>query len=306
MNIPWEDVHLLLAVADSGSFSAAARKLRVAQPTISRRLADVEARLGEPLFVRRIDGVGLTSFGERLMAPARNMAEWANELGRAIEARETKPQGVVRLTAPPGVAFDFVAPFAVWLRSRLPGVTLEVVSTIQYLDLVRRDADLALRMQRPTQRDLVVLASHEEDVGVFAARSYIDRRPRGFGVADIDWIGWAPPRDHLSPNPELAAVIPGFRPVFASDDFLVQLAAAEAGIGAIFLGRNRNRSRLASPSALEEIPLDLGRRFRGEVHLVAARAALLIPRVKAVAELLAHELVRLRKGASERQKKVKA
>jgi DNA-binding transcriptional LysR family regulator len=77
MNIPWEDVRLFLAVAEAGSLSAASKRLHTTQPTVSRRLAELEATLGEPLFVRNAQGIALTSFGERLVEPSRRMAEWA-------------------------------------------------------------------------------------------------------------------------------------------------------------------------------------------------------------------------------------
>ena len=108
----WEDMRLFLAVVETGSLSAAARRLRIAQPTVSRRLAEIEATLGDVLFVRSVEGTAPTSFGERLVEPARRMAEWAGELERAAARADTSPRGVVRLTAAPGVAFDFVAPFA--------------------------------------------------------------------------------------------------------------------------------------------------------------------------------------------------
>ena len=81
-------------------------------------------------------------------------------------------------------------------------------------------------------------------------------------------------------------MIPSFRPVFASDDFLVQLRAAEAGIGAIFLGRARHRF---SSSSLVELDVDVGD-LRRSLYLVCARRALDIPRVRAVADLLVREL----------------
>ena len=106
MDISWDDARLFLAVADAGSLSAAAKKLRVAQPTVSRRLAELEASLGEPLFVRSVEGATPTSFAEKLLVPARRMAEWAAELSHAAEKADASPRGVVRITAPPGVAFD--------------------------------------------------------------------------------------------------------------------------------------------------------------------------------------------------------
>jgi DNA-binding transcriptional LysR family regulator len=287
MDIPWDDVRLFLAVAESGSLSAAARRLRIAQPTASRRLAELEATLGETLFLRGVGGTALTSYGERLVEPARRMAEWAGDIERAADRRDTRPRGVVRLTAPPGIAAEFVAPFAAFAKERLPDVRLEVIATVHYLDLSRREADLALRMERPRQRDLVTLFSLEHEVAAYAAPKYIAGLRRRYGLADVDWIAWAPPLEQLSPNRELCTLIAGFSPVFASDNFLVQLRAAEAGVGAIFLPRVRHR--FSRDAILEELDVDIGR-VSTALHLVCARSALDIPRVRAVAELIRSEL----------------
>ncbi len=286
MDIPWEDVRLFLAVAEAGSVSAASKRLRTTQPTVSRRLAEIEATLGEPLFLRSAQGITLTPFGESLLEPSRRMAEWAAEVDRAADRRETAPRGVVRVTAPPGLAFEVVAPFAAWMRSKLPDVRLDVRATIQYLDLSRREADLALRFGDPAQRDVLSLASLELEVGAFAAPEYVATLPRRYGVADVAWIAWSPPFEDVSPNPELARLIPGFRPAFACDDYLVQLRAAEAGVGAMFLGRVAHRFW---QSRLVELDLDLPP-VRRTLHVACSRSALEIPRVRAVADLLVAEV----------------
>ena len=208
MNIPWEDVRLFLAVAEAGSLSAASKQLETTQPTVSRRLAELEAMLGEPLFVRSVQGISLTSYGERLVEPSRRMAECAAEVDRAAEKRETSPHGVVRVTAPPHVAFDLLAPFAAWMRGKLPGVSLEVRASVAYLDLSRREADLALRFGEIAQRDVVSLVSLEVEVGAFAAPEYVATLPRRYGLADVAWVAWAPPFADVSPNPELARMVP--------------------------------------------------------------------------------------------------
>ena len=297
VHIPWEEVQLFLAIAEARSVSAAARRLKITQPTASRRLSQLEALLGERLFVRSVEGVSLTPFAERMLEPARRMAEWAGEVDRAAAHAETSPRGVVRITAPPGIAFELLAPFAARLRGALPDVTLEVVSSIQYVDLVRREADLALRVSAGTGKDLVTVASLTHGVGVFGSPEYGRSLPKKPRPTDIAWIGWAPPLDHLAPNPELARMIPDFRPVFASDDFLVQLRAAEAGIGAIFLGRARHRF---STSSLVELDVDVGP-IQRSLHLVCARSALDIPRVRAVADLLVRELDRAEEAPRTRR-----
>jgi DNA-binding transcriptional LysR family regulator len=287
MHISWDDLQLFLAVADAGSLTAAAKQLRVTQPTASRRLAGLESSLGEALFVREVSGVVLTSFGQRILEPARRMAEWAGETERVAQGGQTKPEGVVRITAPPGIAFDFVAPFAAWLVTKLPDIRLEVVSTVNYLDIARREADLALRMQAPTQRDIVSVASVAFEVLPHATKAYVSKLPKPAKPKDVDWIGWAPPLDHLSPNAELARMVPGFRPSFASDDFLVQFRAAASGVGAIFLARMRHR--FSTDVGLVPVPVALPR-IRGSLHLACAKSALDIPRIRAVSDLLATEI----------------
>src|SRR6476661_1431402 len=125
MDASWDDVRIFLAVAEAGSVSGAARQLRVGQPTVSRRLAEMERTIGSRLFVRAVSGATLTSAGERLLAPAKKMAEWAGEVARAAEANDAAPQGLVRITATPFTCFDFLAPFAAWLSSRHPSLRLE-------------------------------------------------------------------------------------------------------------------------------------------------------------------------------------
>ena len=287
MHIPWGDVQLFLAIAETGSLSAAAKRLLVTQPTVSRRLAELESEIGEPLFERSVEGTALTSFGERMVEPARRMAEDAGELERIAEGADAKPRGIVRITAAPGVAFDRLAPFATHLRSVLPDVRLEIISTTAYVDLARREADLALRFDRPPQRDLVLLATLADRVAAFATRGYIAKLPTRYQVSDVDWIGWPPALAHLPPNPQLAKVVPGFQPIFTSDDFLVQLRAAEAGVGAIFLGHAR--SKRALPTSLVPLALDFGK-LTTTTYLVCAKSALGIARVRAVADLLVADL----------------
>src|SRR5690606_4650588 len=111
---------------------------------------------------------------------------------------------------------------------------------------------LALRTRKP-HGDLVVVADVLVPVAAFASPSYAAKLPKGYKLADVDWIAWSAPYTQVSPNPELAAMIPGFRPVFTSDNYLVQWRAAEAGVGAMILGR------LTHPFARQTglVPLDL-------------------------------------------------
>lgn len=287
MHIPWEAVQLFLAAVDHKSLAKAAKALGVTQPTVSRRLAELEAAVGDALFARSVEGVTLTAAGERLLPSARIMAEGYGELSRVAAGSSTTPSGVVQVSAPPGIAHELLAPFALRLRKALPDIRLSINATVRQVDLVRREADLALRASKPVTRDLVTVASVEEPVGAFASPAYVKSLGRSPAVADVDWIAWPASHAEIPPNPQLAARIPDFAPAFAADDFLVQLRAAQVGVGAIIL--STKTSRLDERSGLVPVPVALGPLKVG-IHLVCARSALSIPRVRAVADLLATEL----------------
>ena len=288
MDIPWDDLRLFLAVAEGGSVSAAARRLRMGQSTVSRRLQAIEHSLGASLFRRSVSGTALSATGERLLAPARKMAEFAGEAGRAAEKRDHSPRGLVRITSTPLISFQFLAPFAAHVARRHSDLRLEVLSTMSYLDLHRGEAELALRLQPPAHEDLVVVSTLRIPGAAFVARTLKAKLPARPKLADIPWIMWAPPFDAMPPNPLLRAKIPGLVPAFSSDNILVNLAAAEAGLGAIVLGRTK--PRYSRPNALVPLALDLGPAADMTLYLLCTRSALDIARVRAVADLLVAEL----------------
>lgn len=288
MDIPWDDVRLFLAVAEAGSLNKAAKVLRLGQPTVSRRLAALEYTLGASLFRRGVQGVALTTAGERLVAPARKMAEWAGEVGRAAEARDQSPRGLVRVTSAPWACFDFLAPFAGHVAKKHPGLRLEVLSAMAYLDLTRGEADLALRPKPPTQPELTVVKALTLQNHVLVSKALLARLPKKPALTDLPWVAWAPPYDALPPNPQLEQLMPGFTPAFTSDNFLVLVAAAEAGLGALVL--NRAPHRFVRASTLVPLPIPLGPFATAPLYLVAAKSALDVPRIRRVAELLAEEL----------------
>lgn len=290
MHIPWDDVRLFLCLAETRSMSRAATLLNLRQPTISRRLAALEDELGYPLFLRSASGVSLTAAGERWLVPAGKMAEWAGEVSRVAGGREERMSGVVRVAAAPGVAFDFLAPFASWLKTKEPRISLQLLTSIHYVDLARGEADLALRMRPANQADLVTVASLRHRNAVFVAKSYAKQLPKRCTWADLRWICWAPPYEHLPPNPVLESLIPDFKPAFSTDNFLVMLRAVESGVGAMVLGHLRHR--FTNIGSLVPLRLDLESHSHSELHLVCAKSALEIPRVKLVADRLADEIAR--------------
>lgn len=287
MNISWEDAQTFLAVAEQQSFSAAARLLDVGQPTISRRIANLEERLGSQLFLRGKQGSSLTEDGARLLPAAEQMARWAGEFDRLAAGAHEEVSGVVRVAAPPGLAVEFMAPFAALARERLPEIRIEVLASIEHVDLSRGAAELAVRTRVPREPELMTLASGNVELGVFASQAYVARLPPRPTPSQVDWITWAFPYLHLEPRPFLEALVPDFAPCFASDDYLVQKSAVAYGVGAMILERTTHP--LTRDLGLVEIALDL--QFpMSEMHLVCAKSMQFVPRVRAVADLLIEQL----------------
>jgi DNA-binding transcriptional LysR family regulator len=296
MNISWNDAQLFLAIAETGSLSGAAKKLALGQPTISRRLAALEYALGSALFRRSVEGTSPTHAGERLLGPAKKMAEWAGELDRAAQANTGAPQGIVRVTASPFFCADFMAPFAAFLAKKNAGIRLELLASMAYLDLARGEADLALRMKAPTDADLVLLHTHEVKNAVYVSKTLKATLKKNMAFHTLPWISWCPPFESISPHPQLEAAIQNFVPVLTADNFLVHIAAAEAGVGAVVLARVSHR--FARPTNLVPLPIELGPHATTKLYLVCAKSALDIPRVRLVAELLVDELKRATKRTS--------
>lgn len=283
MEISWDDARIFLEVAETGSFSAAAISLKLGQPTVSRRIGNLELDLGLVLFNRGRRGTTLTEEGARLVPHVRQMARWAAEFEAEVSATERTATGKVTIAAPPGIGTDIVVPFARSLRETHPELILELLAGIEYLDLTRGDADLAFRSKPSDDPALVTLSTHESSVVPMCTPEYAESLPDNATPADIDWICWGRPYLHLSPGPQLSELIPDFEPVFASDDYLLQLQGCESGIGAMFLPRNSDR--LFKERDLVELELSMPE-LVGRIHLVCARSLRYVPRIVAVLDAL--------------------
>lgn len=296
MNLRWDDVRLFLAVYEQGSLSGAARVLKLGQPTLSRRIAELEQAVGEPLFDRQNHGATLTAAGLKLLPAAQGMAEWASEAALGIGKQTHLPEGKVRIAAPPGIAYEVVAPLAAKIRRQHPQIRIEVLAGVEILNLGRGEADLSLRTAKPSDADLLCVDEISSPMRVYASKAYASRLPAHASLADLDWICWAAPYGELRTNQELRALIPDFKPAFTSDDFIVQMAACKAGVGAMLLPQLLHRHNgLREWGELRELPIDLGLRTFGTLHLVCHKRHRHLPKVRLVMEFISREFAHMRK-----------
>ena len=191
--LDWSLIPAILAVADTGSLSAAARKLGQSQPTLGRHIRAAEERLGAPLFDRHARGFALTEFGQTLLPAMRAMQEGARAVELTAAGQDDRASGNVRVTASEFVSAFLLPPIVCDLRLRHPEITLELVPTDRTENLLFHEADLAIRMYRPTQLDMITRHLGDLEIGVFAAETYLARKgePQSWeDFAEHDMLGY--------------------------------------------------------------------------------------------------------------------
>ena len=236
-NPDWTLFRSFLTVAEQGSLSAAARALGLSQPTLGRHIAELEAALNAPLFTRVARGLALTDAGAAMVPAARQMRDAAAHLLLVAAGRETSLSGTVRLTASRVVSHSVLPPILARLRIEEPGIDLELVPSDSSENLLFREADIALRMYRPTQLDVVTRHIADLPTAIYAAKSYLDRHGRPQNAAELlalDFVGFD--RSDLIVRMMTALGHPRKREDFAvrCDDQVVywELVRAGCGIGA--------------------------------------------------------------------------
>ncbi|MDH4050540.1 MAG: LysR family transcriptional regulator, partial [Rubrivivax sp.] len=181
----WALVRSFLAVLDAGSLTAAARRLGAQQPTLSRHVAELEAQLGAPLFERTGRGVAPTALALALADGARQMEDGAGALAQALAGRRAATDGTVRITTSQVAATYLLPAVLAALQAREPGIQLELVASNQVSNLLRREADIAVRMVRPAQGSLVARKLGEIAICAAAHADYLARAGTPQEPADL-------------------------------------------------------------------------------------------------------------------------
>lgn len=284
----WDDLRIFLAVFREGSLKRAAATLGVNISTASRRIDALEALVGARLFDRTPDGTRPTDAAERLVVHAETMEHGAMGFLRVAEGLEVEPEGVVRLTAPPGVADHFLVPQLGRLLERHPKVRLQLLASIGYADLTRREADLALRMRRPAGGDFTVrrLAKYGY-IAVTSADEPKRRRPIT-DASQLRWVTWGEDLVDRADRQWVLEHAGADTVVLETSSMTAQIEAVRLGLGVMLVplpyatvrGLRRLRLGDALESSLAALPGD-------PLWLVGHRALRDVPRIAAVWDWLA-------------------
>jgi len=170
----WDDVRYFLAVAKTGSFSAAADYLDTKQTTVGRRISAMERRLGAKLFDRHRHGMEVTPAARGVLAQAEQMMGSAAAIERHLAGLDREMAGIVRVTATEGIAANWLVPRLNELRRLHPDIIVQVISGDQVLDLATRQADIAIRFVRPSANQLVAAKVGATAMSVFVAQNYVE------------------------------------------------------------------------------------------------------------------------------------
>ena len=193
LNFEWDRLRVFLAVAEHGSLSAAAAMLGMSQPTVGRHVQALEGALGVQLFARTGRRLALSETGEQLLEPARAMANAAGRFALTAAGRESSLAGIVRITASDIVSTYTLPAIFVALRLEEPDIEIELVASNATHNLLAREADIAIRMYRPTQSEVIAKHIRDVELGTFAANVYLERRgePRTpEDLRDHDVVGY--------------------------------------------------------------------------------------------------------------------
>ena len=169
----WNRAKAFLKTAETGSLSAAAKALNMTQPTLGRQVTALEEELGVALFERVGRGLELTPNGRQLLEYVRQMAQSADQLMLSASGQSEHIAGNITITATDVMAFHQLPPLLVQLRREEPELSIQVIASNSASDLLRREADIAVRSFRPTEDELIGVKLRDEQAGLYASREYL-------------------------------------------------------------------------------------------------------------------------------------
>lgn len=250
----WSLVRSFLAVLEKGSLLAASRDLQLSQPTIGRHVAELESQLGLVLFDRNGRGLLPTEAAYHLAESARIMQSGADQLARNVMGADLGASGTVRITASQPVSCYVLPPLLAKMRLSLPDVQVELVASNEVSNLLRREADIAVRMVQPQQASIIARRVGKVTLRACAHQDYLRRRGVPRQPSDLlahDLIGGDRNDDTLKGFAAQGLVVGREQFAFRADDLIVVWQAVRAGLGVGFVSEHLIRS---DPAVIPVLP----------------------------------------------------
>ncbi|MEH6516398.1 MAG: LysR family transcriptional regulator [Halioglobus sp.] len=231
----WADIRLFLAILDQGSLVAAAVSLELTQPQVGRRLRALEERLGTPLFVRSGRRMQLADAGVAILDSARRMQTEMLAIERSVEIQSKGLCGQVTISATEGTGTEWLTPVLFAFHQQYPDIAVKVLIESRAVDLIHREADIALRMGRPKQPDLIARRLVTIGFGLYATKKYLqgsDEISTIDSLAGHHFVVLESPDNRMEPVGILAPIKEMAGPaVYSTNSPAAQLSAVRAGFG---------------------------------------------------------------------------
>ena len=273
------------AVVEAGSLSAAARRIGYSQPTLGRHIETLEQQLGVLLFDRTLQGLKPTATALRLYEPVRTAEQALAEASLVAEGSAGQLEGTVRLTSSTIVSHYVLPPMLRDLRRAFPAIALELVPSDAVENLLLREADIAVRMFRPTQLELIAKKLGELPIVACAHQSYLGARGTPQSPEDLlahDLIGYDRGEVLIAAAREMGFDLGRADFVLRTDSLTAMWEMMKAGLGIGFAQRGMVRD---TPGMREILPMIVPPPL--EVWLTTHRELFLSPRIRAIYDLLA-------------------
>jgi len=230
----WEGIQEFLAVASSGSLSAAARELGVSQPTVGRRIEGLETRLDAPLFLRTPQGLSLTETGEKILQHAEHMSDDALAIERIVTGGQKGLSGSVAISTLEALGAGWLTERFGEFYAQYPEISIQLMMQVQAVDLLRREADIAIRLFRPSQLDLVAKKVGNLAFGFYASKDYLKLHGVPKTMADLSQHAFVVPHQEVMRYVEQKLHEMGLRFrhfSFRSNSMMALLKATRSGYG---------------------------------------------------------------------------
>ncbi len=229
--LDWDDLRSFLAVIERGSISGAATFLNVNHSTVIRRLASLEKRLGARLFDRLPKGYELTAQGEELRYRLQGVREQIDSAQRSLSGRDLEVAGAIRITTTDTLTQRLLMPYLAEFRALNPAIQIEIVINNSFLNLTRREADIAVRPSNTVPENLVGRRVGCLRTAIYAAKKYLKQNGRKKAWAAHVWVAPDEALSHLAQAKWMRDNIPPDRIVVRIDSLLGMAAAVRDGMG---------------------------------------------------------------------------
>ena len=233
-HLSWELIHVFTAVAKLGSLSKAAKALNTSQPTLSRQIALLENKLGITLFERSTQGLKITELGSKLIESSNLMLQASEQFLRSASGSTLSLAGNIRISANEIIGLYYLPEAITAFNQLYPEIQVEVDISNQTTSLHKRDADIALRMFRPKQPDLIAKRLPDIQLNIVASKEYLSKHGHPKSVREINQhnlIGFDREPQFLKSIQQLGLPLTETNFHFKTDFLPLQVELARKGAG---------------------------------------------------------------------------